>query len=560
MSDRRPFAIANLRNCEFAKIPAAFLLSGALLAAAGGWPATAAAQTQDESLAIEALAHADTIELAWRTLEAHIERQSTATTSWGGNTPPAATGWEADWTLRGLGGRYCDDVLVVFADRPTLKGVGTNQRAVRLAPHVRAVSEGRVYPPLHWLAAGVAEGELGRASLTLPACMASLPLNRVALAGRVVDPWGVTNQRIVRRQTEDRVCPTGQHGVGQTWERPWTQDFNGRGEPIGTEVAGTWGIKVDRCRADYTVAELYTVACPSGSGEQVWRRHRTVTSDGETFTIDPVPVSNTCTVGSPPPPPTPTTNAWDSTSYQYRTSACPSTHTGSGRRYRRTVTHAYESTQWPWDDTPTQRLVNVGHSNWLRISSDCRRIPPPPPPPPPIPNTASTTQPIGPTASATPPDENAQADTPGSTDSVQSAQLDLTETEVSVQNDQDVTPVTPVTPETEDNDQNDENGNVQNNQGGGNIGTGIDVDGDGQSDFSNAQDASEAGFTGDQMSVGFGEPTPGSEPPSADSSDGDDGGGHQGGGGGPSGSPSGGHQGGFNGNTGPGGFGGATGA
>ena len=441
MSDRRPLRVAHLQICAHATIPAAFLLAGCLLAATLAWPATAEAQTHDETLEIEALAHADTIELAWRTLEAHIERQSTAATSWGGNTPPAATGWEADWTLRGLGGRYCGDVLVVFADRPTLKGVGTNQRAVRMAPHVRAVGEGRVYPPLHWLTAGVAEGELGRASLTLPACMASLPLNRVALAGRVVDPWGVTNQRIVRRETEDRLCPAGQHGAGQTWERPWTQDFNGRGEAIGTELAGAWGLKVDRCRDDYTVAELYTVDCPGGTGEQVWRRHRTVTSAGETFTVDPVPVSSTCTVSPPPPPPTPVTNAWTSTSYEYRDLNCPFTHVGSGRQERRTETRSWESTQWPWDATPTRRLVNISYSNWIMTTDNCTMV-------------------------------VAQA------------------------------------PQN------------QGNQGG-NRGTGIDVDGDGRTDFSTAQEASKAGFAPSDMSLGFGEPTPGSSP----TNNNDDGGG-----------------------------------
>ncbi len=449
-------------------VKTALLVSGCLLATAIGWPTSAETPAHDETRDIEALAHADTIELAWRTLAAHIERQSTTATSWSGNTPPAATGWDADWTLRGLGGRYCDDLLVVFADRPTLKGVGANQRSVRLAPHVRAVREGRVYPPLHWLAAGVAEGDLGRASLSLPACMASLPLNRVALAGQVVDPWRAMTQRIVRRETEERVCPSGQHGAGQTWERQWTLGFNGRGEPIGTEQAGTWGIKVDRCRDDYTVAELYTVACLGGTGEQVWRRHRTVTSDGETYTIDPVPVSSTCMVDPPPPPPTPVINSWTSTSYQYRTVGCPSTHAGSGRRHRRTVTQSYESTQWPWDTVPTQRLVSVGHSNWIMIRDDCERIPPPPPPPP---------------------DEDDQDDTPGSED------------------------------------------NGHNNEGGGDRGTGIDVDGDGRSDFSTAQEAADAGFSASDMSLGFGDPVPGSTPSTdpSNSNDGDRGGGGPGG-------------------------------
>ena len=414
------------------KIAAFF--TGCLLAAAIGWPPAAHAQTQGDALEIEAMAHADTIELAWRTLEAHIERQSTAATSWGGNTPPAAAGWDPDWTLRGLGGRYCDDVLVVFADRPTLKGVGANLRAVRMAPHVRAVSEGRVYPPLHWLASGVAEGELGRASLTLPACMTGLPLNRVALAGRVVDPWGLTSQRIVRRETEDRACPSGQHGAGQTWERPWTQNHNGRGEAIGTELAGTWGIKVNRCRADYTVAELYTVACPGGTGDQVWRRHRTVTSAGETFTVDPTPVSSTCTVSPPPPPPTAVTSAWTSTIYEHRTVGCPSSYTGTGRRMRRTVTRSHESTRWPWDSTATQRLVDVGYSNWVTIANNCARV-------------------------------------------VSGGQ----------------------------------GGGQGGNQGGGQ-GTGIDVDGDGRTDFDTAQEATQAGFSPSEMSVGFGEAPTGSRP------------------------------------------------
>ena len=375
-------------------------------------------------------------------------------------------------------------MLVVYAVRITLKGVGSNQRTVRMAPHVRATREGRVYPPLHWLASGIAEGDLGRASVTLPACMATLPTDRVALAGRVVDPWSVTTQKVVRREQEDRVCPSGQHGTGQTWERPWTQDFNGRGEPIGMELAGSWGIKVDRCRADYTVAELYTVACPDGIGEQVWRRHRTVTSDGETFIVDPIPVSSTCTVSPPPPPPSAVINSWDAASYEYRTVGCPFTHTGSGQRERRTVTRSYESTEWPWDSTPTQRLVDVGYSNWITVTDNCAMV---------------------------------VAD--------------------------------------------GQNGGGQN--GGGGRDMGIDVNNDGIADFGNAQEATDAGWTGSQMSVGiqvgtFSRPTAPTQAnsiaPTTPAQN------QQGGGGGGGHDRPGGHQDGFNGNTGPGGFGGASGA
>ena len=74
--------------------------------------------------------------------------------------PPAATGWQAAWTVRGLEARYCEDTLLVYLAPAALKGTGGDHRAVHAAPH--AYGGGEV-PVLHWLENGRAEGGAGRA-------------------------------------------------------------------------------------------------------------------------------------------------------------------------------------------------------------------------------------------------------------------------------------------------------------------------------------------------------------------------------------------------------------
>ena len=103
--------------------------------------------------------------------------------SWAGDVL-AAGDWSTEWTDRGLDLRYCEHFLLVFVDRADLMEV--DQRTVQ--------SSGR----LKWLRGGVTGGMSHvSVNVTLPASMGTLSARRVALAGRVVDPFGrdVTRRR-----------------------------------------------------------------------------------------------------------------------------------------------------------------------------------------------------------------------------------------------------------------------------------------------------------------------------------------------------------------------------
>ena len=203
---------------------------------------------------------------------------------WTGAVPPAAVGWQAGWTVRGLEARYCGDTLLVYLAPEQLKGVGRDHRAVHVAPHAYAGS-GET-PVLHWLENGVAQGGVGRASVALPACLSEaaaggpLPTGRAALAGTVRDPYRHTTERVARERKEED-CGAGEHGEGRTLIREATQDFNGRGEAVGDPAHGPWRVSIDLCRADYSQWEHYTLAChweagpPHNrrmDGREVWRR------------------------------------------------------------------------------------------------------------------------------------------------------------------------------------------------------------------------------------------------------------------------------------------------
>ena len=171
----------------------------ALFAAA---PAVAQQSANERVYRQEALAHARAVTTAWRRLESYILEGSAGTpdpdgasvSSWSGAVPPAGSGWLADWTLRGVRARYCEDTLLVYLAPERLKGVGRDHRAVQAAPHAYAGGAHGQAPVLHWLEAGRATGAAGRPSVTLPACLSDtafggpLPSGRAALAGTVRDP------------------------------------------------------------------------------------------------------------------------------------------------------------------------------------------------------------------------------------------------------------------------------------------------------------------------------------------------------------------------------------
>ena len=67
------------------------------------------------------------------------------------------------------------------------------------------------------------------------------------------------------------------------------QTHDGRGDAVGDPVMGSWQVSIDDCRADYSEWEHYTLACTwlagpphdtEMSGQEIWRREKTVTADG----------------------------------------------------------------------------------------------------------------------------------------------------------------------------------------------------------------------------------------------------------------------------------------
>ena len=332
----------------------------------------------------EALAHADAIAAAFRQLEEHILSLSAAATVWVGDIPPPVTGWRGEWTVRGVRAQYCANTLVVYLGPASVKGVGSDQRAVHSAPqaYIGGGLSGQI-PPLHWLTSVEAQGVPGRDSVVMPACMTSLPDGRAALAGVVIDPFNELSDRVTHERRVE-ACPAGEHGDGVTQVREITQDFNGRGDAIGSPVIGPWADFLVLCRADYTEVEHFDRVCTWNAGapfnremtgREVWSRVKTVDSGGESFGA-PVFVSTSCwgggVVAIAPPIVTSVTHT------ETRTLACSAGMPvlESGQRWqgnmteRRTVTVV--STQFEWDTVPTTQSAAT---NWVVVSqSNCTRM------------------------------------------------------------------------------------------------------------------------------------------------------------------------------------------
>ena len=338
----------------------------------------------------EALAHARAVTTAWRRLESYILEGSAGTpdpdgisvSGWSGAVPPAGSGWLADWTLRGVRARYCEDTLLVYLAPERLKGVGRDHRAVQAAPHAYAGGANGQAPVLHWLEAGRATGAAGRPSVTLPACLSDtafggpLPSGRAALAGTVRDPYAHTNERVSReRQLED--CAAGEHGQGRTSVREAAQTHDERGNPVGDPVFGPWQLLIDECRADYTAWENYTLVCHWDAGpphnrrmegREIWRRLKNVTAEGETLG-PPEFVSTSCWTGMVPG--TPKAVVTETAQTEAMTDGCPSGYTGS-QEYRRTATR--RATQFPWDAEP---IVRINYGPWILQTDNCEAVIPP---------------------------------------------------------------------------------------------------------------------------------------------------------------------------------------
>ena len=340
----------------------------ALLAAAPAMAAT------PESIADqEALSHAHALEGAWHRLETFIRDESTSPTRW--TAAPPSTPWRDSWTRRGLSARYCDGILIVYVESERLKGVGRNQRSVRLAPHLQS-DDVPPPPPLHWLAGSRAIGGSGRADVVLPACMTGLPSGRVALAGEVEDPFAVVTTTL-DRQRETRPCPAGTHGNGRVFVRDIVQEVNGRGDPLGSPANLPWQLLSDSCKGDTSVWVTYRLACTFDagephnrtiSGEDIYRRQKTVTAAGTSWG-PPEFVSSSCWQDPNPLVPQPDISLSSRT--DTRTVACISPATGTRYQSR---TLRLRSTQFPWDDQP---IVQVTQRGQWRTTRDTCRTPPP---------------------------------------------------------------------------------------------------------------------------------------------------------------------------------------
>ena len=328
----------------------------------------------------EALAHADAVVAAFRQLEEPILDLSAAATVWVGDVPPPLTGWRGEWTVRGVRAQYCANTLVVYLGPASVKGVGSDHRAVHAAPqaYIGGGLSGQI-PPLHWLTSGQAEGGPGRGSVMMPACMTGLPDGRAALAGLVSDPFNEVSDRVTHERRVE-TCAVGEHGDGVTQVREITQDFNGRGDPIGSPVVGPWADFLVLCRADYTEVEHFDRVCTwdagapfnrEMTGREVWSRVRTVDSGGVSLGA-PVFMSTSCWSGSVAAiaPPAVTSVS----SIETRTLACrvgmPALE--SGQRWegdmteRRTV--RVVSTQFEWDAVPTTQSAAT---NWVVVNQNC---------------------------------------------------------------------------------------------------------------------------------------------------------------------------------------------
>ena len=203
----------------------------AALALSPASPALAAGESIDWDNPRDASrAHSSAIRSAWREMRLYIlqrpspppgavdPRTTPSPIFWDdpGDVPaPAAAGmpaswagWQADWTTRGLGVRYCQDTLLVYAVDEILRGA--DQRTVQ--------TEGR----LQWITPGRAEGmpQHGRPGVNLPVCMSGLPNGRVGLADSVLDPFAQTNTNTRLDYEESTVaCIAPEIGGGLTYRR-----------------------------------------------------------------------------------------------------------------------------------------------------------------------------------------------------------------------------------------------------------------------------------------------------------------------------------------------------
>ena len=359
----------------------------ALAAAFAAAPAAVSAQAltaDEEAYRAAARANARTLGQAYRHMERYILDVSPAATVWTGSLPPAATGWRAAWTARGIRSRYCDDTLLVYYGIANLAGTGADQRAVQAAP-VAYAAPGRQGTPLHWLDGGAVEISFQGSvdTLPMPVCMTpgSLPAGRAALAGEVLDPFTNTHNTLTREISPAAAnpCPAGKHGAGIVRIREVTQVEDGRGNPVGSPVAGAWAVMADQCADDYTAWEQIQQACSwyAGAphnrtmhGADIWRRLKSVSgpmlANGEpTVAFGALQFVSTSCWGSGATPPPPSPNVTLLYSSEEQPWSCPAGYLGDATRSR-TITE--RRVRWPWDSTST---IGFHFASWVPDQSNC---------------------------------------------------------------------------------------------------------------------------------------------------------------------------------------------
>ena len=191
------------------------------------------------------------------------------------------------------------------------------------------------------------------------------------------DPHLDLRERISHERTVED-CPAGTHGEGRTMTREVRQAHDGRGDPVGDPVTGSWQVSIDDCRADYSEWEHYTLECSwlagpphnrEMTGQEIWRREKTVTADGVSWGT-PEFVSTSCWEGQVPA--LPQAEVTETARTETSSRACPAGYTGTAV-LTRTVTE--RATLWPWDAQPTVQDIP---GNWIADQSGCSKVVPPP--------------------------------------------------------------------------------------------------------------------------------------------------------------------------------------
>ncbi len=290
---------------------------------------------------------------------------------------------------------YCDNVLLVFVDSASPRGIGSEnhrliQRGMRVADEFynpdKWKHSQRKEPLTGWLEAGyVSGGETYYEELAVPACMdpENLPSGRAARIGYVSDPWLRQTDR-AREEFQWRQCPVGQHSnfinlyenkQGQRWKRTGVAHFNALNFQVGDIDWNEWVLDRNHCIDDYTREVQINTPCRFTDwdgveidGKDFWTQQKTITAASITYS-DPVFKRSSCwdvkRGQRVPELPDPTVNKDETT--ETSSSSCGSGYIGSISNAR---TKTVETTTFPWNQDP---ITNTYYSAWRQTGNSCRQ-------------------------------------------------------------------------------------------------------------------------------------------------------------------------------------------